>query len=193
MHRKSPFHLKAAATLLALACQLPAHADEPNKDEATLYLGNITIVGQQKIVNALRAIKLALHTPYSDDPAHADDVVCRINKGLGEQHEYLDCATNKNYSRRRGATQVAVLVGTYGIPDHGVQQMFAAMIATQPNHALHVPVQGGALQALLAQVPDDARVVEPGEDVHAVPAAGTVTAPSGATGGPTDRYRAGRG
>lgn len=188
MHRKHLSRLQAAAALLALACLLPARADEPRKDDATLYLGNITIVGQQKIVNALRAIKLALRTPYSNDPAHADDVVCRINKGLGEQHEYLDCATNKNYSKRRDATQMSVLVGTLGIPDGGVSQLFAAMIATQPEHRLHVPVQGGALQALLAQVPDDARVVEPGEGVQAVPAASTVAAPAGSTAGPTNRY-----
>jgi hypothetical protein len=37
---------------------------------------------------------------------------------------------------------------------------FDALVASQPDHRLHVPVYGGALQALLASLPDDAKVVD---------------------------------
>jgi hypothetical protein len=44
--------------------------------------------------------------------------------------------------------------------DEATQMDFDALVASQPDHRLHVPVYGGALQALLASLPDDAKVVD---------------------------------
>src|SRR5690348_1941918 len=131
--------LSFAAVLLA-PCVLHAGEPAPAKveDGPTLQLGNITVSGQYQIVRTLRVIKVALHTAFSNDPVHANDVVCRINKGLGEQHEYLDCATNRDYPRRRDAVQTAGIIGTTGLPVGGDIQMFNALLAAQPNHQLHV-------------------------------------------------------
>jgi hypothetical protein len=153
------------AVMLALLCSLPVLADSPEKDGdvAILYLGKLPITGQQKIVDTLLAIKAALREPYSDAPENADKVVCRINKVLGEAREYLDCATNADYSRRRAAAQSAMLtrkLGTVEAYDNeGTQMDFDALVASQPDHRLHVPVNAAALQALLASLPDDAKVV----------------------------------
>lgn len=168
--------LGTATVLLFSAAVLAAGDEQP-----TLYLGKISVTGQQKILSTLKAIKLALHTPFSNDPAHADDMVCRIDKGLGEEHEYLDCATNRNYTRRRDAVHTAGLTGTTGIPVGGELQMFNALIATQPEHSLHVQVQGGALQALLARIPADATVVVPAAATPLAPAAATQAVPAAAT------------
>ena len=61
--------------------------------------------------------------------------------------------------RRREATQVAITVGSIGVPDGA--DIFRAFITKQPEHHLHVPVNGGNLQALLARIPDDATLVAP--------------------------------
>ena len=94
-------------------------------------------------------------------------MVCRINKGTGDMREYLDCATNKDLSIRHEYTQEQMLARRNGLPNNeygeGLQQDFDGLIAAQPNHRLHVPINGGALQALLADLPDDAKVVDNGE------------------------------
>lgn len=163
---REPLRMKTVALSLALllpaAVLVDAPASAADPQEPTLQLGKITVSGQYQIVRALRAIKVALHTSFSNDPAHADDVVCRINKALGEQHEYLDCATNRNYTRRRDAVHIAGITGTTGLPAGGDIQMFNALITAQPEHQLHVPVQGGALQALPARTPRRRRIGCPG-------------------------------
>lgn len=154
--------------MLALLCSLPVLADEPapakDGDVAILYLGKLAITGQQKIVDTLLAIKKALKEPLSDDPTKADAVVCRINRATGEMREYLDCATNRDLSQRHEYTQQQMLARRNGLPlnEYGEmsQQDFDGLIAAQPNHRLHVPINGGALQALLADLPDDAKVVD---------------------------------
>lgn len=173
------------ACLIGMTLGAAARAD----DGTTLYLGDISVSGQAQIVAALQTIKSALHEPLSNDPAHADDLVCRINKGLGEQREYLDCATNRYYTRERDALHGSVMVGTTGLPHGGeAVQGLKAMIQRRPDHSIHVPVQGGALQALLARLPDDAQVVDPAATTApgqvpaaAIPAASTQAAPAAAT------------
>ena len=158
--------LAAAAILMLPLASLPAQADEAD-DVAVLYLGKLPITGKQQIVDTLLAIKKALKEPLSDDPAKASAVVCRINKGTGDMREYLDCATNKDLSIRHEYTQEQMLARRNGLPNNEygetLQQDFDGLIAAQPNHRLHVPINGGALQALLADLPDDAKVVDNGE------------------------------
>jgi hypothetical protein len=152
--------LSAAATL-ALFCSLPAQADDSN--QPVLYLGQLPITGQQQIVDTLLAIKAALKEPLSAKPADADKVVCRINKGTGTAHEFLDCATNRIYSAEHEQLQNAMLARSNGLPpgEYGeaTQQDFDGLVAEQPHHRLHVPINGAALRSLLDSLPDDAKVV----------------------------------
>ncbi len=157
------------ATLLSAA----AYADGPvPTSQPVLQLGVVSVTGQHDVISVLRSIKLALKTPYSDDPAHADDMVCRIEKQLGEAKEYLDCGINRDLSKRRDSTQMSIMSGTLGVPPH--TDLFQSFVTAQPQHHLRVPVNGGNLQAVLQQIPDAQTVV----------AASTTVAPAAATGAP---------
>ncbi|MGE5624876.1 MAG: hypothetical protein ACM3ZT_04935 [Bacillota bacterium] len=154
--------------LLALVLAAPAWADDSamadgKDDVAKLYLGQLEITGQQHIIDTLLAIKVALKEPLSDAPDKANTVVCRIDKAMDEAKEYLDCATNTDYSGQRASTAVHMLthkLGTVEAYDGEATQMdFDSLVQRQPNHRLHVPVNGGALLALLDNLPDDAKVV----------------------------------
>jgi len=160
----------AGAAMFALLFSLSAKADDTtSNDDAidnapmVLHLGKLSITGQQKIIDTLLAIKAALHQPLSNDPADAGKVVCRINKQTGGALEYLDCATNRDLSARHEYTQEQMLARRNGLPpgEYGeaTQQDFDGLIASQPNHRLHVSVNGAALQAVLNSLPDDAKVV----------------------------------
>ena len=157
--------LAGAAMALSLS-SLPAIADDtgPQGDVPVLYLGKLPITGQQKIVDTLLAIKAALHEPFSSDPAKADKVVCRINNDTATRHEFLDCATNRDLMARQEYNQEQMLARRTGLPSgeygEATQQDFDGLIAAQPNHRLHVPINGAALQVLLARLPDDAKVVD---------------------------------
>ena len=160
--------LAAGAMLLSLG-GLPALADDtaPQGDVPILYLGKLPITGQQKIVDTLMAIKAALKEPMSDSADKADKVVCRINQETGTMREYLDCATNRDLAVRHERVQEGMLARRNGLPpgEYGEasQQDFDGLIAAQPNHRLHVPINGGNLLALLARLPDDAKVVDSGD------------------------------
>lgn len=157
-----------AVALLALGAAFTAQADEPAADAAkgdvaVLYLGKLPITGKQQIIDTLVALKAALKEPFSTDPAKADTVVCRISRGTGTMQEYLDCATNRFLTARHEFSEEQMLSRQNGVPSgyagEATQQNFDALIAAQPHHRLHVPINGGALQALLADLPDDAKVV----------------------------------
>lgn len=186
--------MKSTALIpLLILCAAPTAlyaADAPAAGEPTLQLGTVEVQGNQQIVATLQAIKLALKAPFSNDPAHANDPVCRIEKSLGEAREYLNCATNRDYIVRRDATQLAVENGTLGVP--GGADLLRSFLARQPDHRIHMPVKGAGLQALLARIPD-APVTVPAADTQAapkaVPAAATQRAPASATSQPATQWR----
>lgn len=159
----------AGTAMLLLLSGLPAQADDTASqgDVPTLYLGKLAITGQQQIVDTLLAIKAALKEPVSDAADKANTVVCRINKGTGDMREYLDCATNRDLATRHEFTQEQMLARRNGLApgeyDEATQQDFDGLIAAQPNHRLHVPINGAALQAILDRLPDDAKVVDQGQ------------------------------
>ena len=47
--------------------------------------------------------------------------------------------------------------------DEASQQDFDGLVAAQPNHRLHVPINGAALLSILDSLPDDAKVVDSGD------------------------------
>jgi hypothetical protein len=168
----------ALACLLATAASA-AYAADP---EPTLQLGTVQVQGNEQIIQTLHAIKLALHTPFSDSAEHADDVVCRVNKELGDPREYLDCSTNRDYTRRRDATQVEILK-SLGNPLGA--NLLAMFIAIEPDHRVHTAVNGAALHALLDHIPD---VLPDTQKRAIVPAATTQKAPASATSQPTTQW-----
>lgn len=144
--------------LLLSAVAAPAgHATPPvtsTKNENTIQLGSVAVHGQKQILAALQAIKIALHSPFSSDKAHENDVVCRISKAMAEAREYLTCATNRTFAHRRMITQTDFLITQYiasGVG--GTTRAMESIVGAQPNHMLHMPVNGGALQALLNKLP----------------------------------------
>jgi hypothetical protein len=154
---------------LVLAAASPAFAADTPEQGATLQLGSISVTGE-KVVATLREIKAALKRPLSGEAEHANEVVCRIEKQMGEAREYLDCATNMDFGRRRDATRTSIMAGTWGVP--GGSNPLDYYVAAQPDRHLRVPVNGGALQALLARLPD-APEAETRPKPVAVPAAAT--------------------
>lgn len=145
------------------------HFADDQSPATTMHLGTVDVNGQQDIVRTLQAIKVALRRPFSTRAADADLVVCRINKALGEEKEYLECATNREYSQRRAASQLQRMVtdpeaqtdaraGDSGAVNPamvraGIENALQNVIALQPEHHLNVPVNASQLQVLLAQLP----------------------------------------
>lgn len=159
-----------ALGLLLLAPPAPA-ADEDasgQKTETTvMYLGKVPIVGDKNIFLTLQSIKVALLRPYSSKAEDANLVVCRIDKSMSEALEYLDCDTNRDYSQLRDMSQLAFLSAmghagkqnSQGDFDPLGQSMvdstviFENLINIQPNHRLHIPINGGNLRKLLDTIP----------------------------------------
>lgn len=167
------------ASTLAVAAW--GHLTDPAASgQPTIYLGKIPVTGQANIVKTLQAIKIALKAPFSNAPADADKVVCRINKVLGEASEYLDCASNRDFIRRREATQIAILAASSQADQCGGPCSLAIqihnLVSMQPQHRLHVPVNGGNFQKLLDGIPLPATATE----THS---AATTVAPGTASGG----------
>lgn len=186
MKSLSGFHLLGGLVLMLLCNAASAHLADPANDkngEPTLFLGKIAVTGQENIVRTLQAIKVALKAPFSNAPADADKVVCRINKVLGEAREYLDCASNRDYIRRREATQIAILASASQADQCGgacsAEIKLHNMLDIQPAHRLHVPVNGGSFQKLLDSIP----LPEP---ASALAPAGTTTAAPGVASGAPD-------
>lgn len=163
--------------------------------QQTLKLGDVEVTGQENVVKMLQAIKMALKTPYSNSPGHADDLVCRINRKLGEASKYLDCATNRDYSKRRDAIQTGMLAAQSqaaaqetnpGAKEANAEVALHNMVNTQPDHRLYVPVGSNfekllrnislppATTALAPAASTAAAVTEAPQAVMAVPAATTV-------------------
>ncbi|HEY1772531.1 MAG TPA: hypothetical protein VGH91_04995 [Gammaproteobacteria bacterium] len=136
-------------------------------DAETMYLGKIEVKGQKNIVRTLQAIKIALSRPISVDPADAQAIVCRIEKPLGEVSEYLECATNEDYTKQRDAIHRS-MESTFGSPlqctgrcseDNWLQHL----VAKQADSRIHMRVDGPAFRKLIRgiPVPADTTVVAP--------------------------------
>ena len=192
MTRLYPAALLAGLALLLGSNAASGHYADPqqaNPAASVLYLGHVAVDGQRAILMTLQAIKVALKNPYSDKPEDADKIVCRINRQLGETREYLDCATNRNYSRRKEVTQIQILstdsqhqadpfangnmgkAQVKGIEDANATQALNDLMAYEPGSRLHVPVNGPGLRKLLESLP------APSGTTSAAPAASTAGSP----------------
>ncbi len=84
-------------------------------------LGNINVKAMQHLVKALQQVKVALHTPFSDNPRLVDQMVCLLgsNQPGHRSTPILECGTQGWYSMQREATQLVLLSGQASVPDHG--------------------------------------------------------------------------
>ena len=170
----SKTYLKSAGALALaafLAAPLMAAADDDSSGQKTettvMYLGKTPITGDANIFHVLQSIKVALMRPYSSKAADANLVVCRINRSMSEALEYLDCDFNRDYTQLRDLSQMSFMaaVGHAGkqssqgdfnslgqsMDDSTV--IFESLINIQPNHRLHIPINGGNLMKLLNSLP----------------------------------------
>jgi hypothetical protein len=204
MKRLYPAALLAGLALLLGSNAASGHYADPQAntaDDTILYLGHIAVEGQRGIIITLQAIKVALKRPYSDKPQDADSIVCRINRQLGEAREYLDCATNRTYSKRRETTQVQILstdsqhqadpyanseeninpVQVRAVEAANATQALNDIMQYESDSRLHVPVNGPGLRKLLESLP------MPSETTAAAPAAATIATPAATTAGSIPR------
>lgn len=162
--------LKPAIAVLALLLVLPsiaARADDqkdPDGQTPVMYLGKVPIVGNKNIFLTLQSIKVALQRPFSTKAADANLVVCRVNHVTGERLEYLDCDFNGDYTQLREQSQITAMTAQ-GRGDQATiamgdavdttagHLMFQDLISVQPNHRLHIPINGGNLMKLLESIP----------------------------------------
>ena len=125
--------------------------------QPVIQLGKVTVRGEKQIIETLQAIKIALNQPNSTNPKLANVVVCRIRSKMGSHVvKLLTCATNRNLNQRRDNTLLAMdnaLASPGGCAIACVVNSLNEALAAQRFHVLRIPVNEGALQALLARVP----------------------------------------
>jgi hypothetical protein len=152
--------MRILAALVTALCISPAWADAPVAPAAattlvpaaasTAELGEVHVKGLKPMVEVLQQMKTAINAPFSNDPKHYDDMVCRIedNSGFRAEGALLDCGTqgwfNMQHSiihRDMDVTADPKLAGTpnLGHPWH-IQRLL--------NHE-----QLAALRAVLAKLP----------------------------------------
>jgi hypothetical protein len=108
--------MHALTAILTVLCMGSAWADAPapstttapagiNKHLDKIQLGKIEVSGMKPLVETLREVKVAVKRPFDNDPAHFDDMVCRLDDhGLGTHTGMLlECGTQGWFSMRRNA------------------------------------------------------------------------------------------
>lgn len=139
------------------AAGAPVSGPAARDQTVAIQLGKVTVRGEKQIIETLQAIKVALNQPNSSDPRLANVVVCRLRSKMGSHVvKLLTCATNNTLNKRRSITQLAMDNALASPGDCGiacVANSLNEVLAGQRSHVLRVPVNEGALQALLAKVP----------------------------------------
>jgi hypothetical protein len=106
-------------------------AFQPGKGKS-VHLGKIEVPGIKAQVETLQEVKLAVKRPFDDDPAHFDDMVCRLGGDELGSHtsRTLECGTQGWFGMRRNAygyggamENDAVAVSTLGHPWHVVRYL----------------------------------------------------------------------
>lgn len=176
------YRVLLSSSAIVLGCLLSAGAQarlaDPEASGPVMQLGTVEVSGQQQIIAALQAIKLALKQPESSDAAQQNTIVCRVEKDIGTHgQDMLTCATNRTLSQRRQSIQSGMLGGCESVNGTScyADQAFSdrsplnSALRSSAGHVLHMPVNGASLRQLLAKIPDPA------------PEASTAPAPAAAT------------
>ena len=118
---------------------------------STAELGKVEVTGTKPLVEILQQMKTAINAPFTNDPKHYDDMVCRIenNEGFRAQGVVLDCGTQGYYSMRREIMhrdmQVTEDVAAAGTPTLGHPWHIVRLL----NHE-----QVAALRKVLGKLPE---------------------------------------
>jgi hypothetical protein len=83
-------------------------AISPPNSPQPANLGKIKVKAMKEMVQALQQVKVALHTPFTDNPKLVDQIVCQLRTS-GRLAPILDCGTQGWYSRRRDETQLTLV------------------------------------------------------------------------------------
>jgi hypothetical protein len=156
-------------------------------------------------MQALQAIKISLKQPQSNDPALADQIVCRLESIPGTStKQYLTCATNRILAKKHDLLQATVM-STMSNSNGPTAQMTSSSAASHepgpsnpscsseacyentidildqvldmnPGRYIHVQVNGPALHHLLESLPNP----KP-DTIGLAPQAATDAAPAAAT------------
>jgi len=129
--RNKPVNIKLLLLLVACLawCLILVNADAlppsppttPLDSTQSNKLGKINVKGMQHLVKTLQQVKVALHTPFSDNPKLVDQMVCELgtNQPGHRNAAVLECGTQGWYSMRRESNQLAWLTGQAAIPARG--------------------------------------------------------------------------
>lgn len=147
--------LLVATPAWALDAVAPAMAP-PTATAATPYagksrnvrLGKIQVSGMKTLVETLQEIKVAVKRPFDNDPAHFDEMVCRLDDRQMDTHigAVLECGTQGWFRMRRDEFQ------------YGGAMSDGAVSASALGHPWHTeralnPQQASALRSLLKGLP----------------------------------------
>lgn len=140
----------------AAAAADPDHHAEWDK---IMQLGEIQVQGSReevsrRIVAGLTVIKAALIAKISNDPAHANDIVCRMNYDTGSHViVHLRCATNATLRNQRNVLAGNMTVDTNGQANGAEAMALEHLAATSPkDRYFSTKVNASELQKLLLLV-----------------------------------------
>lgn len=145
------------------AYALPPSASTTSLESTQSHkLGKINVKAMQHLVETLQQVKVALHTPYSDNPKLVDQMVCTLgtNQPGHRSAAILECGTQGWYSSQREATQLGILTGQAAVPTRG-----------HPWHSVRVldHIQLVYLKKLLKELPPPTTDVQVIEDLGKAP------------------------
>lgn len=161
----SAFSIALCLATPALADDTPAapaaqtQAQQQDDWNKVMDLGKVDVHASkdeqaQRIVAGLKVIKHALKANFTNDPADANVVVCRMNYDTGSHlMAHLMCATNRTFMVYRDQLHTGVLAATYGQPDNATTQELEHMTGSVgKDRYFSTKINAAELQKLLVQV-----------------------------------------
>ncbi|HEY3858226.1 MAG TPA: hypothetical protein VGM47_01290 [Gammaproteobacteria bacterium] len=134
---------------------------------STAKLGKVEVTGMKPLVETLREVKVAVKRPFDNNPAHFDDMVCRLETGADTDSRagaVLECGTQGWYGMRRNEYLFgnfghgAVAVSTLGHPWHVVRALNMKQVTALRTLLKEVPAPGeGDVQVIDDQAATPAR------------------------------------
>lgn len=130
-----PAPMTAAPASTSASAAVTAKNFQPGQGKS-VHLGKIEVPGVKPLVETLQEIKVAVKRPFDNDPAHFDDMVCRLDAGTLDSHAgtTLECGTQGWFSMRRNQNQFgngdAAAVAALGHPWHTVRRLSGRQVKT---------------------------------------------------------------
>jgi hypothetical protein len=112
---------------------------------STAQLGKIDVKGLKVLVETLREVKVAVKRPFGNDPAHFDDMVCRLGDDEGSHISMvLECGTQGWFSMRRDQYLFGggYAVVTLGHPWHMIRPLTPRQMKTLRDLLREIPAPG---------------------------------------------------